>query len=105
VDFMSDALLSGRRFRTLNVINDFNRGVLAIEVDSALPGLRVTRVLDQIALERGYPQRIRVDNGPEFTSTTFHNWADAHSIHSEPGFNLSLYSYDDAPELQLPLTL
>lgn len=81
VDFMSDALLSGRRFRTLNVIDDFNREVLAIEVDSSLPAQRVTRVLDQIAFERDYPQRIRVDNGPEFTSTTFHDWAHTHHIH------------------------
>jgi putative transposase len=81
VDFMSDALLNGRRFRTLNIIDDFNREVLAIEVDSSLPALRVTRVLDQIALWRGYPQRIRVDNGPEFTSITFHDWAKARHIH------------------------
>ncbi len=81
VDFMSDALLNGRRFRTLNVIDDFKREVLGIEVDTSLPALRVTRVLDQIALWRGYPQRIRVDNGPEFTAAAFQSWAKAHHIH------------------------
>lgn len=80
VDFMSDALFNGRRFRTLNVIDDFNREVLAIEVDTSLPTVRVTRVLDQVALERGYPQRIRVDNGPEFTSAAFHDWAATHRV-------------------------
>jgi putative transposase len=71
LDFMSDALLNGRRFRTFNVIDDFNRQALAIEADSSLPAVRVTGVLDQIAAERGYPQRVRVDNGPEFTSKAF----------------------------------
>lgn len=80
VDFMSDALFNGRRFRTLNVIDDFNREALAIEVDTSLPTVRVTRVLDQVALERGYPQRIRVDNGPEFTSAAFHLWATSHGV-------------------------
>lgn len=80
MDFMSDALLNGRRFRTLNVIDDFNREALAIEVDTSLPALRVTRVLDTIAAQRGYPQRIRVDNGPEFISTTLATWAQQHSV-------------------------
>ncbi len=80
MDFMSDALTSGRRFRTLNVIDDFNREALAIEVDASLPALRVTRVLDAIAAERGYPQRIRVDNGPEFVSSTLAAWAQQHSV-------------------------
>src|SRR5687768_10389299 len=78
VDFMSDALLSGRRFRTLNIIDDFNREGLGIEVDTSLPAVRVTKVLDRIAEQRGYPQRIRVDNGPEFTSAAFHDWAQEH---------------------------
>jgi putative transposase len=80
MDFMSDALESGRRFRTLNIIDDFNREALAIEVDTSLPALRVTRTLDQIALWRGYPQRIRVDNGPEFISATLRDWADQHQV-------------------------
>lgn len=81
LDFMSDALLSGQRFRTLNVIEDFNREVLAIEIDTSLPALRVTRVLDQVAAVRGYPQRLRLDNGPEFTSFQFQQWAQTHHVH------------------------
>lgn len=80
MDFMSDAFLNGRRFRTFNVIDDFNREALAIEADTSLPALRVIPVLDRIATERGYPQRIRVDNGPEFTSRVFEQWAQAHKI-------------------------
>jgi len=80
MDFMSDALLNGRRFRTLNVIDDFNREALAIEVDTSLPALRVTRILDTIAQERGYPERIRVDNGPEFVSATLASWAQQHGV-------------------------
>ncbi|MEO0476891.1 MAG: DDE-type integrase/transposase/recombinase [Planctomycetota bacterium] len=55
LDFMSDSLTDGRWYRTLNVIDDFNREGLAIEVDHSLPSKRVTRVLDQVAEERGYP--------------------------------------------------
>jgi putative transposase len=62
MDFMSDALANGRKFRTLNVLDDFNRESLAIEVDFSLPAKRVVRVLEQIALNRGYPAFIRVDN-------------------------------------------
>lgn len=80
LDFMSDALLNGRRFRTFNVIDDFNREALAIEADTSLPALRITRVLDLVAAERGYPQRVRVDNGPEFTSMVFEQWAQAHNV-------------------------
>jgi putative transposase len=80
MDFMSDALVNGRRFRTLNVIDDFNREALAIEVDASLPALRVTRVLDTVAASRGYPKRIRVDNGPEFVSATLATWAQQHSV-------------------------
>lgn len=80
LDFMSDALLNGRRFRTFNVIDDFNREALTMEADTSLPALRVIRVLDRVAAERGYPQRVRVDNGPEFTSKVFEQWAQAHHV-------------------------
>jgi putative transposase len=69
VDFMSDSLQSGRTFRILNVIDDFNREALAIEIDTSLPSGRVIRVLDTIATWRGYPQRLRSDNGPELISS------------------------------------
>ena len=77
MDFMSDALLTGRRFRTLNVIDDFNREALAIEVDTSLPAQRVVRVLEQIADWHGYPTRIRIDNGPEFIAQSVRDWISA----------------------------
>jgi putative transposase len=88
MDFMSDALANGRKFRTLNVLDDFNRESLAIEVDFSLPAKRVVRVLEQIALNRGYPAFIRVDNGPELISRCLFEWAQQHSIvinHIKPG--------------------
>ena len=80
-DFMSDALYCGRRFRTFNVVDDFNREVLAIEIDLNLPASRVIRTLDQIALWRGYPAQLRLDNGPEFVSLALADWAERHGIH------------------------
>ena len=80
-DFMSDALYCGRRFRTFNVVDDFNREVLAIEIDLNLPASRVIRTLDQIALWRGYPAQLRLDNGPEFLSLALADWAERHGIH------------------------
>lgn len=68
MDFMSDQLEDGRTFRTLNVIDDFNREGLSIEVDVSLPALRVIRTLDRIIEWRGKPLNIRVDNGPENVS-------------------------------------
>lgn len=88
MDFMSDALANGRKFRTLNVLDDFNRESLAIEIDFSLPAKRVVRVLEQIALTRGYPAFIRVDNGPELISRCLFEWAQQHSIvinHIKPG--------------------
>jgi putative transposase len=68
LDFMSDALSNGRTFRTLNVIDDFNREALWIEVDTSLPAERVVRVLEQLLSWRGQPTSIRMDNGPELIS-------------------------------------
>jgi len=80
MDFMSDALSSGRKIRTFNLIDDFNREVLAIEIDTSLPADRVTRVLQQVVDWRGKPKRIRVDNGPEFISTKLGMWCEEHGI-------------------------
>lgn len=80
VDFMHDALLSGRRFRCLNVVDAFNREGLASEVDTSLPASRVVRALDEIALDRGYPERLTLDNGPEFRSQALDTWAYAHGV-------------------------
>ena len=88
MDFMSDALESKRKFRTFNVIDDFNREVLGIDVAISIASVRVTRYLDGIALKHGYPERIRVDNGSEFTSHKFMKWAEELSIYIdfiEPG--------------------
>ncbi len=79
-DFMSDQLGCGRRFRTFNVLDDFNRQVLAVEVDTSLSSSRVVRSLDQLKQVRGLPKRIRVDNGPEFRSTRFTQWAQSNGV-------------------------
>lgn len=81
MDFMSDTLQHGHRFRTLNVLDDFNREVLGIDINSGIQATRVTQYLDQIAAWRGYPKQIRVDNGPEFTSSEFTEWAKQHDIY------------------------
>ena len=74
MDFTSDALADGRTLRTLNVVDTFTRECLAIEVDTSLPGQRVARVLDRIIHERGRPEVVVTDNGPEFTSRFFDQW-------------------------------
>lgn len=79
-DFMSDALWQGRRFRTFNVVDDFNREALAIEIDLNLPAARVVRVLERIASERSYPQRLRLDNGPELISLAVAQWAEENGV-------------------------
>lgn len=75
VDFMHDAQVCDRRFRTFNVVDDFNREALSIEIDLSLPALRVVRVLDRIAANRGYPVMLRMVNGPEFISLALAEWA------------------------------
>ncbi|EIO4300463.1 IS3 family transposase, partial [Salmonella enterica subsp. enterica serovar Cerro] len=83
VDFMHDALVCGRRFRTFNVVDDFNREALSIEIDLNLPAPRVVRVLDRIAANRGYPVMLRMDNGPEFISLALAEWAEQHAVKLE----------------------
>lgn len=80
LDFMSDSLADGRGFRRLNVVDDAPRECLAIEVDSSLPGTRVCRVLDRIVEQRGAPERIVLDNGPECTSKVLDQWAYRHGV-------------------------
>ncbi|KLB30779.1 transposase, partial [Xanthomonas hortorum pv. gardneri] len=80
IDFMSDALWDGRRFRTFNVIDDFSREALAIEVDLNLPAARVIRTLERIAAWRGYPAKLRLDNGPEFVALALAEWAERKGI-------------------------
>lgn len=80
MDFMSHKLTDGRKFRTFNVLDDYNREGLGIEVDISLPSQRVIRSLDNIIEWRGKPKRIRCDNGPEYISHVLKDWAEKHDI-------------------------
>lgn len=80
VDFMSDSLWDGRRFRLLNVIDDYNREVLVMEADLSLPTQRLIRLLEQLKQYRGLPTMIRVDNGPEFISHKLDQWCKEHKV-------------------------
>ena len=80
IDFMSDSLWNGRKFRLLNIVNDYNRQVLALEADISLPAQRVIRVLEYLKEFRGLPKMIRVDNGPEFISHVLDEWCRKHGI-------------------------
>lgn len=121
IDFMSDALSQGRRFRTMNVIDDHRRRCLGIKIAFSLPATAVTQHLDQIAAIHGYPRMIRLDNGPEHTAQHFKRWAEAHHIqllYIQPGkpaqnayierFNrtyreaiLDMYIFDNLQEVRL----
>lgn len=74
LDFMCDSLWDGKRYRLLNIIDDFNREVLNITADTSLPALRVIRTLEKLLFVRSKPDMIRVDNGPEFISDKLDNW-------------------------------
>jgi putative transposase len=80
IDFMTDRLEDGRNFRLLNVMDDFNRESLAIEVDTSLPSLRVIRLLERVIKQRGKPSNIRTDNGPEFISHKLEQWCTKQKI-------------------------
>jgi putative transposase len=80
MDFMSDSMVGGRRFRTFNLIDDCTREVLAIEIDTSLSSKRIIRTLERVILDRGKPNIIRTDNGPEFTSKDLELWAKDNEI-------------------------
>ncbi|KPK56626.1 MAG: hypothetical protein AMS22_00605 [Thiotrichales bacterium SG8_50] len=80
VDFMHDRLSDGRAFRLFNVLDDFNREGLCIEVDFSLPAQRVVRALEQIIEWRGKPGALRCDNGPELVSQELRDWARQNGI-------------------------
>jgi putative transposase len=87
-DFMSDALYAGGKFRLLTVIDDFNREAVAIEVDTSLRAERLVRIFERLKAERGLPDMLRVDNGPEFISQRLMDWCAANGIfiaYIEPG--------------------
>lgn len=75
MDFMSDALYNGRRFRTLNILDEGVREALDIVIDTSIPSVRVIRALEEVASWRGYPAAIRCDNGSEFTTGDFEEWS------------------------------
>src|SRR5690606_10216454 len=81
MDFMTDALANGRRFRILTLVDDFTRECLAVEVDFSLSGARVARILDRLIAERGKVDTIVSDNGPEFTSIAMDRWAALRGVH------------------------
>ena len=74
-DFMSDALVCGRRYRLFNVADDFNREALHIEVDTSINSERLVRIFERLRKDRGLPQILRTDNGPEFLGEAFTQWA------------------------------
>jgi putative transposase len=80
MDFMSDSLSNGKTIRTFNVIDDYNREALCIDVDFSMPSLRVIRSLEQVIDWRGKPDAIRCDNGSEYISQTLIDWANKHQI-------------------------
>lgn len=88
MDFMSDSLTSGRKLRILKVVDDCTRESLAVWCDYSIPGEKVVEVLEDIIGQRGKPNQIRVDNGPEFTSKSFMSWCNKQSIiikYTQPG--------------------
>jgi putative transposase len=80
MDFLQDALATGRKVRTLAIEDAYSREMLAIEVDTSLPALRVVRVLERLRVERGLPARIVIDNGTEFTSKSLNTWANQNKV-------------------------
>ena len=80
MDFMSDTLMDGRSIRTFNVIDDYNREGLTVDVDFSLPATRVVKSLNQVIEWRGKPAAIRCDNGPEYISQALRDWANSQQI-------------------------
>jgi putative transposase len=80
MDFVHDQLADGRRMRMLNIVDDFTRECVAIEVDTSLSGARVAAVLDRLAKTRGLPKVITCDNGTEFTSKAMRKWRQRHDV-------------------------
>ena len=83
LDYMSDALIRGKRFRTVNVIDDCNREALVVKASLSLPTKRVIEILEEIAWTKGYPAKIRIDNGPENISKELKLWEMAGGIELE----------------------
>jgi len=80
MDFMSDSMVCGRRFRAFNIIDDYNRESLNITLDTSITGNRVKGELNKLIGWRGTPEKLRVDNGPEFLSEVLRKWCEDHGI-------------------------
>lgn len=80
MDFMSDSLVDGRKFRTLNIMDDYNREILTMDISTSIPSERVIRVLDRLGEQRGLPEQIRIDNGPEYISNKLRIWANKNTV-------------------------
>jgi putative transposase len=80
MDFVSDQIYDGRKFRSLTIVDDCSRESPAIEVDTSLPGKRVVRVLENLKHSRGLPKCIVVDNGPEFAGSDLDKWAHDNAV-------------------------
>lgn len=74
LDFTNDVLTDGRRFRTLNVLDDYNRQLLGVGIDFSLPVARVVQLITRLIECQGRPMQLRADNGPEFISTRLSEW-------------------------------
>jgi len=88
LDFVHDTLRFGRKIRALTVVDDYTRECMAIEVDTSIGGTRVARVLERIGLQRGLPDTIVLDNGPELTSLALLSWSASQHVrlhHIAPG--------------------
>jgi len=75
MDFVSDSFSDGRKFRSLNIVDDYSRECLVTEVDTSIPGARVVRVLERLRERRGLPEVMVMDNGPEFAGKALDAWA------------------------------
>lgn len=80
MDFMSDALANGSKIRTLNIIDQYNRKCVSIEIERSFPSRKVIEVVKRAIQEHGKPKGIRTDNGPEFTSHVFQQWLEDNGI-------------------------
>jgi putative transposase len=80
MDFVMDALASGRRIKCLTCVDDFTKESLMISVVFGITGVKVSRILDSVALFRGYTETIRTDQGPEFTCRALEQWTFEHNV-------------------------